>query len=266
MVISSLSTIFVIIFGSLILKTRFFPINYIGSFICLVGLSLILASKSQQFEGSNGPDQSIVGDLYALLAAFGYALSNTLNERLARMEVSFKHSKYGFHPQPSSSFYIQCQIGRYPVAAQTSMALFGTFFSTFFLVTLGREDIITFSNIVSQPFVPQNWGLILYPILMVSLYILVPNYFQLFSAIIFNFSMITADLYIFIYNHFTSAATLTNLYLGGVFCIFIGLGVYSCVEPIHYDSDDVILDDGIRSESSSSLRSPSLLSRSSDQN
>ncbi|KAJ3273441.1 hypothetical protein HDV01_004511 [Terramyces sp. JEL0728] len=203
MLINSSSTVLVIIIGSTFFRIQYKKNNYIGGTICLLGLLFVLLGKA---ENSNSSGNSIVGNSFALMGAFGYSISNILNERLSRMEEG------------------------YPIACLSSMGFFGTIISLIFLFTVGQREISDISQIVRLDGYVWN---IIYSLVMVAMYILVAKYFQKYGAILFNFNIITADLYIFIYSQIVFTFILSGSYILGLFLIMIGLVLYSTAEPIY---------------------------------
>jgi solute carrier family 35 protein F1/2 len=204
MLISSMSTVFVIIFGYSILNIKYQKLNIIGACICLIGLSFILYSKSKAHQGYER--ETLKGDLYALFAGICYAMSNVLSERLTRTEKG------------------------YPYAALSAMGMFGSVFAVFLLFSpLGSEDFKNWNNL--DRFEPKYIGLGIYPFLMLAFYILTPKYFQTFSSILFNFHVLTADIYIFIFNYIFKTVEFSVYYWIGVIFVFLGIFMYSLVEP-----------------------------------
>ena len=86
---------------------------------------------------ANGENKSIEGDLYALGAALGYAVSNVLQEKLSRLEKG------------------------YPALTLTAMGVFGSVFSSVFLfcTPMGRRALVLVRKMASSPFKPGNLGL-----------------------------------------------------------------------------------------------------------
>ena len=154
MFIQSLSVVFVMMISPFVIGARYNRINLLGALIASGGLVMVMFGKH-----ANGENKSIEGDLYALGAALGYAVSNVLQEKLSRLEKG------------------------YPALTLTAMGVFGSVFSSVFLfcTPMGRRALVLVRKMASSPFKPGNLGLAVYPFLMLALYSLIPCYFQLFS-------------------------------------------------------------------------------------
>jgi solute carrier family 35 protein F1/2 len=215
--ISSLSTVFVIVIAALLLKIRYGLYNYGGAALCLIGLGLIMGSR---VEGMNPVTPSITGSMMALGSAVAYAISNVFNERLAIVEIE-----------------------RYPFAAIASMGLVGTIGSIGTIASpWGQDEITRITSVINSGSYDSRYSsLFAYPFLMLFIYSIAPKYFQWYSVILFNFNILTAGLYVFIYDHFftdTLGTSLSPLSTSGVVLVFIGLLIYSSqqpMEPFKYD-------------------------------
>jgi drug/metabolite transporter (DMT)-like permease len=230
--ISSLSTIFAVMFGYLMLGVTYKRMNVYGSLVCVVGLLFIISSKI--IVENNRPDNTdvingilhgsrvinhfgcgnhgLIGDFYALMAAFCYSLSNILNERLSKMESN------------------------YPIATLTAMGVFGTLISFFFIISpISAEDFKLLASI--DHFDGKLIVLGFYPFVMFGFYVLVPTYLKLYSTILFNFHIVTADLYVFFYRLIFDPMEMPFVYWIGVLLVFMGLSIYALEEPT-YPHDD----------------------------
>lgn len=163
MLLDCWSTPVCMILSFLFLKVRYRWVQYLGVFIALCGLGMLVGSDVMT--GRNYEGQDVVkGDLFCILGATLYGLSNVGEEFMAR-----KHPLYEV-------------IGMF--------TFFATFINLVQLMILERSE---FSSLVGQP---EAVGMIVvYTVCMFILYSLAPVMFRLGSAVLYNLSLLTSDFY-----------------------------------------------------------------------
>lgn len=193
MLIGACSTPSVVLLSFFFLKTRYQWTHLTGVALTVIGLVLLVVSDvitDKNYEGSS----PLNGNLYCIIAAFLYAISNTLEEFFVR-----KHPTYEI------------------------LAFLGTFGMVINLTQLlifesGEFKHITFNG--------QVIGLYAgFTIAMFSLYSLVPVLIGLTNATFYNISLLTSDfygliigLYIFKYvNHPLYPVAFTLVVIGLIF-------------------------------------------------
>ncbi|RKP12747.1 solute carrier family 35 member SLC35F1/F2/F6, partial [Piptocephalis cylindrospora] len=153
----------VVVFLSIItLRLRYAWSHYLGLIVCLAGVLLLLFSDIGSGDGS-APDP-IKGDLFCLLGATLYGISNVLEEKLVRQ------------------YAITDVIG--------GLGMFGMVFNGIQLGALEHEEL---RNV---KWTPPVVGMILgFDLALFLFYSLTPVLFRLAGATFFNLSLLTSDIY-----------------------------------------------------------------------
>jgi len=185
----------VVLLSIFFLKMRFIRYHYLGVFLAMVGMALLI--WSDMANGKNFPGSDYVkGDLFCILAATLYAVSNVYQEFLVR------------------------QRPMYEVVGQ--LGFWATIICGIQLAILERTEIqtITWTNEVI--------GYIIgFDIAMFILYSVSPILLRLSNATFFNLSLLTSDFYGLILGIFIFNYTVDSLYPIAYVLIIGGLIVYN---------------------------------------
>ncbi|CAO3583183.1 unnamed protein product [Absidia cylindrospora] len=194
MLLDCWSTPVCMILSFIFLKVRYRWVQYLGVFIALCGLGMLVASDV--ITGRNyAASDAVKGDLFCLLGATLYGVSNVSEEILAR-----KHPLYEV-------------IGMF--------TFFATFINLVQLMILERNE---FSSLVGQP---EAVGMIVvYTVCMFILYSLAPVMFRLGSAVLYNLSILTSDFYGLIFGLGLFGYSVTVMYPFAYVVIIIGIAIY----------------------------------------
>ncbi|KAI8344036.1 hypothetical protein BC941DRAFT_342648 [Chlamydoabsidia padenii] len=194
MLLDCWSTPVCMILSLIFLKVRYRWVQYLGVFIALCGLGMLVASDV--ITGKNYEGQDVVkGDLFCILGATLYGVSNVAEEFMAR-----KHPLYEV-------------IGMF--------TFFATFINLVQLMILERSE---FSSLVGQP---EAVGMIIvYTICMFILYSLAPVMFRLGSAVLYNLSILTSDFWGLIIGIGVFHYSVTVMYPFAFVVIVIGIAIY----------------------------------------
>ncbi|KAG0164179.1 hypothetical protein DFQ28_010699 [Apophysomyces sp. BC1034] len=176
------------------LKVRYRWVQYLGVFIALCGLGMLVGSDvmtGKNYEAVN----AVKGDLFCLLGATLYGFSNVGEEFMAR-----KHPLYEV-------------IGMF--------TFFATFINLIQLMILERDELSTFVN------TPEAIGMVVvYTVCMFTLYSLAPVMFRLGSALLYNLSLLTSDFYGLIFGLGLFGYKVTFLYPIAYVVVIIGIAIY----------------------------------------
>lgn len=181
--------------------------------IVIAGIILINYSKwiyQRDHTSINDAETHILsGSLLALVAAFCYALSNVLQEKISIKETGYPWSTLGAMGIGGSALSL----------VVTQFTLYGI---------RDRDELIY------NPSSAKYW-VIGYICSMILMYSCVPLYLQRWGAIRFNFSMLTADMYVFLY-HFANPVSnndqlLDSFYLLGFVSVLTGLFIFNLRQP-----------------------------------
>ncbi|KAI8086432.1 uncharacterized protein BX664DRAFT_265538 [Halteromyces radiatus] len=194
MLLDCWSTPVCMILSFFFLKVRYRWVQYLGVFIALCGLGMLVASDVITGRNYDASD-ALKGDLFCLLGATLYGVSNVSEEYMAR-----KHPLYEV-------------IGMF------------TFFATFInLVQLFILERSEFSSLVGQP---EAVGMIIvYTVCMFVLYSLAPVMFRLGSAVLYNLSILTSDFYGLIFGLGLFGYSVTVMYPFAYVIIIVGIAIY----------------------------------------
>ncbi|ORY93942.1 hypothetical protein BCR43DRAFT_495596 [Syncephalastrum racemosum] len=194
MLIDCWSTPVCVILSVIFLKVRFRWVQYLGIFVALVGLGMLVGSDVITGKNYDAIDP-VRGDLFCLLGATLYGFSNVGEEYMAR-----KHPLYEV---------IGC------------FTFFATFINFVQLMIFERNE---FSTLVGQP---EAVGMIIaYTGCMFILYSLAPIMFRMGSAILYNLSILTSDFYGLIFGLGLFGYTVTVMYPFAYVVVIIGIAIY----------------------------------------
>lgn len=187
------STPVCMILSFFIFKVRYRWVQYLGVFICLCGLGMLVGSDV--LTGKNyGATDAVKGDLFCLLGATFYGLSNVGEEYMAR-----KHPLYEV-------------IGMF--------TFFATFINLVQIFIFERQEWAGFAD-------PGIGGMVAtYTICMLVLYSLAPVLFRLGSAVVYNLSILTSDFFGLIFGLGLFGYTVTALYPVAYCVVIIGIAIY----------------------------------------
>ncbi|KAI8371490.1 solute carrier family 35 member SLC35F1/F2/F6 [Radiomyces spectabilis] len=194
MLLDCWSTPVCMILSFLFLKVRYKWVQYVGVFIALCGLGMLVGSDVMTDKNYAAAD-AVKGDLFCLLGATLYGFSNVGEEIMAR-----KHPLYEV-------------IGMF--------TFFATFINFVQLMILERSEFASFVN--------QGEAIamvIVYTCCMFVLYSLAPVMFRLGSAVLYNLSLLTSDFYGLIFGLGLFGYKVTFLYPIAYVVIIIGIAIY----------------------------------------
>lgn len=144
--------------------------------------------------------------MLAFIAAILYASSNVLEEYVTQVEKG------------------------YPIGALGAMGFVGSIVSLIITqgTAYGQADR---DSVILNPS-PYRWFVSGYVLCMVIFYLAVPAYLQRFSAVRFNFSILTADLFVFVFNKYYLGAGIDGYYIAGFVAVLVGLLVFNLRQPV----------------------------------
>ncbi|KAI8082527.1 solute carrier family 35 member SLC35F1/F2/F6 [Gilbertella persicaria] len=187
------STPVCMILSFIFLKVRFRWVQYVGVFICLCGLGMLVGSDVLT-DKNYGAVDAVKGDLFCLLGATLYGFSNVGEEYMAR-----KHPLYEV-------------IGMF--------TFFATFINLVQIFIFERDQWSQFAN-------PEIAGMIVtYTICMLVLYSLAPVIFRMGSAVVYNISLLTSDFYGLIFGLGLFGYKVTVLYPFAYVVVIVGIVIY----------------------------------------
>jgi solute carrier family 35 protein F1/2 len=193
MLLDCWSTPVCMILSFLLLKVRYRWVQYLGVFIALCGLGMLVGSDVMT-DKNYGATDAVKGDLFCILGATLYGFSNVGEELMAR-----KHPLYEV-------------IGMF------------TFFATF----INLVQIFIFERSEWAAFNDQGVSamVVVYTICMFVLYSLAPVMFRLGSAVLYNLSILTSDFYGLIFGLGLFGYKVTIMYPFAYVVIIIGIAIY----------------------------------------
>ncbi|XP_030851326.1 solute carrier family 35 member F2-like [Strongylocentrotus purpuratus] len=189
----------VILLSFLILRTRYRIIHIVGVVTCIAGLGALIGAdvlSGRASSGDSAPSNKLLGDIFCLLGASLYGVSNVAQEYVVR-----QYTRTEF-------------LGM--------VGLFGTFVSGIQLVALERQELASFSWNIEAILL-----LLGFAACMFCLYSFFPVVIQWSSATVVNLSILTADMYTLIIGIFVFHFAFSGLYLFGFGLIFAGVILYS---------------------------------------
>ncbi|KAF9582428.1 hypothetical protein BGW38_000221 [Lunasporangiospora selenospora] len=188
----------VVLLSVFFLRMRFVRYHYLGVFICMVGMAFLIWSDMVAGKDFPGSDY-LKGDLFCLLGATLYALSNVGQEFLVR------------------------QRPMYEVVGQ--LGFWATIINGIQLAILERKEIATIN------WTPSVVGYIIgFDIAMFIMYSVSPILLRLSSATFFNLSLLTSDFYGLLFGIFLFNATINKIYPIAYVLIMLGIIIYN-VKP-----------------------------------
>ncbi|KAI7889430.1 solute carrier family 35 member SLC35F1/F2/F6 [Mucor mucedo] len=176
-----------------LLKVRYRWVQYLGVFIALCGLGMLVASDVIT-DKNYGAVDAVKGDLFCLLGATLYGFSNVGEELMAR-----KHPLYEV-------------IGMF--------TFFATFINLVQIFIFERSEWANFADTKIAGMV------VVYTVCMFVLYSLAPVMFRLGSAVLYNLSILTSDFYGLIFGLGLFGYKVSIMYPFAYVVIIIGIGIY----------------------------------------
>ncbi|KAF9208823.1 hypothetical protein BGZ49_007379 [Haplosporangium sp. Z 27] len=185
----------VVILSVFFLKMHFVRWHYLGVFLALVGMGLLIWSDMKAGKNYPGMDAA-KGDIFCIIGATLYAFSNCGQEYLVR------------------------QMPMYEVVGQ--LGLWGTIINGIQLAILERQEL---QNIEWNGKI-VGW-ILGFDAAMFLMYSLSPLVFRLSSATFFNLSLLTSDFYGLLFGLFLFNAKINNIYPIAYVVIIVGIIVYN---------------------------------------
>ncbi|KAF9942812.1 hypothetical protein BGZ67_010444 [Mortierella alpina] len=185
----------VVLMSVFFLKMRFIRYHYLGVVLAMAGMGFLIWSDMEAGKDFPGSDY-VKGDLFCLLGATLYAVSNVYQEFLVR------------------------QAPMYEVVGQ--LGFWATFLNGAQLAILERNEI---RNVKWTPQVVLY--IIGFDIALFIMYSVSPLLFRLSSATFFNLSLLTSDFYGLIFGIFLFNAKINRLYPIAYVLIIAGIIVYN---------------------------------------
>ncbi|KAF9324577.1 hypothetical protein BG006_000403 [Podila minutissima] len=185
----------VVLLSVFFLKMRFMRYHYLGVFVTMVGMGFLIWSDMEAGKNFPGSDY-IKGDLFCILGATLYAVSNVYQEFLVR------------------------QTPMYEVVGQ--LGFWATILNGVQLAILERNEL------KSVQWTPAVVGYIIgFDIALFIMYSVSPILFRLSSATFFNLSLLTSDFYGLVFGIFLFGAKISRLYPIAYVLIIAGIIVYN---------------------------------------
>ncbi|KAI9235717.1 hypothetical protein MVEG_07664 [Podila verticillata NRRL 6337] len=185
----------VVILSVFFLKMRFIRYHYLGVFVAMVGMGFLIWSDMEAGKNFPGSDY-IKGDLFCILGATLYGVSNVYQEFLVR------------------------QTPMYEVVGQ--LGFWATILNGIQLAVLERNEL------KSIEWTPAVVGYIIgFDIAMFIMYSVSPILFRLSSATFFNLSLLTSDFYGLVFGIFLFGYKINRLYPIAYALIIVGIIVYN---------------------------------------
>ncbi|PVU93033.1 hypothetical protein BB561_003487 [Smittium simulii] len=164
--------------------------------ICIGGIVILIILDNKSTSSAFTPKNMLKGDIFMIIGATCYAVSNILLEYIVRKRPMFE--ALGF------------------------LGLFGTLINGIQVAALERKEL---SNIVwDGEVIGYIIGFVLF---MFLLYTLVPILLRISSATFLNLSLITADIYILFIGIYAFGYTVSKLYALAFVLIVIGLAIFN---------------------------------------
>ncbi|RIA92410.1 DUF914-domain-containing protein [Glomus cerebriforme] len=215
MLLDAWATPCVVILLIVFLKVKFHWSQYLAVLICLGGIGIIIVADFQSGVDMHTANKPILGDIFCLISATCYALSNVGEEYFVRKRPL------------------------YEVVGQ--MGFFGTIISGIQLAIFERQELAT--GVWNGTIV----GFILaYTIAMFCLYTGTPILFRLSNAAFFNLSLLTSDFYSLVFTVFLFHEKMYKLYPVAYVGTILGLTIYNIypatqpkIEPKIDDDNEV---------------------------
>ncbi|KAJ2714777.1 hypothetical protein H4R19_001550 [Coemansia spiralis] len=181
----------VMVLGFFVLRARFRWMQILGVLMCLGGMGMLV--KGDMDGGKNyAASDAVRGDIYIIIGATCYALSNTLEEFIVRHRPQYETVAW--------------------------LGLFATIINGVQMAALERDTLRSMPW--SGPIVGYSIG---FGLVMFVLYTLVPFLFRLSSATFYNLSILTSDFWGIVFAKYLFGDTITPIYGGAFVLIVCGL-------------------------------------------
>ena len=191
----------VMVLSRIFLHTRYHAVHGWGVLICIAGLACLVVSDHLA-DNNTSASNSLMGDVYCLMGAALYAVSNVCQEALVKT-----HDRYEF-------------LG--------FLGVFGALFSSVQLTVFERQELL---NIAWTPDVVCL--LAGFVVSMFCMYTLTSAFMIEADATLFNLSLLTSDLYAVVLGTFLFDVRLNALYFGAAACVVLGILLYNQRMPVH---------------------------------
>ncbi|KAJ1916291.1 hypothetical protein H4219_003859 [Mycoemilia scoparia] len=185
----------VVVLTFFLMKIRFHWSQYLGVIVCLVGLGLLIKSDMDSGKNNKAKD-AVKGDIFMLIGATCYGVSNTLEEYIVRQRPQYETIAW--------------------------LGLFGTIINGVQLAILERNELKMIPW--SGPVVGYILG---FDFTMFLLYSLTPFLFRLSSAAFYNLSILTSDFYGLIFGIYLFGYKIFPLYAGSYVIVIVGIIIYN---------------------------------------
>ncbi|KAJ1896162.1 hypothetical protein LPJ81_004803 [Coemansia sp. IMI 209127] len=184
----------VVVLSFFLLKARYWWLQILGVLMCLGGMGLLI--KGDVDTGQNYAAQDAVkGDIFMLIGATCYALSNTTEEFIVRHRPQYETVAW--------------------------LGFFGT------IINGVQMAIIEHKKLSQLVWTKEVVGFTLgFDFVMFVLYTIVPFLFRMSSATFYNLSILTSDFYGLIFSKYMFHQKITAIYAGAFVLIVAGLLVY----------------------------------------
>ncbi|GMH57303.1 hypothetical protein TrRE_jg5195, partial [Triparma retinervis] len=198
------------LFSKPILKRVFTGTQIAAAAVCITGIGLVILSDALfptgDKETTEGVNDSVTGDLLALIGSIVYALNNVLCEK-----------------------YVQVDRIEY----LGMLGLFATIWAGMEVAALESGEVGAFFTRGSEPECEggsPGWLLGGYVISITLFYVRMTSFVQTSSAALLNVSLLTSDVYSLVWVVATSGHWPSWVYFVGTAFIFGGVGLYSYAE------------------------------------
>ena len=199
MMLSSWATPVCIILSIFILKARYSWTQYLSVLVCLVGLGLLIYSDTLAGRYNSEANNVILGDIFCIVSAILYGVSNVIEERCLRRASSTQ--VLGF------------------------MGLFGSIVAGIQLAILEREEVsYIFSTEPSFKFIGSFLG---FNFVLFAFYSIIPWLYRLASATFGNLSLLTANFYGLLIGLLVYRYTANYVYFIAYIIIISGIVLYN---------------------------------------
>ncbi|KAJ1674829.1 hypothetical protein EV182_002483, partial [Spiromyces aspiralis] len=185
----------VVVLMFFLMKIRFHWSQYLGVVVCLVGLGLLIKSDMDSGKNYKAKD-AVKGDIFMLIGATCYGVSNTLEEYIVRQRPQYETVAW--------------------------MGVFGTVINGIQLVVLERKELARLHW--DGKVVGFTLG---FDFTMVVLYSLAPILFRLSSSAFYNLSILTSDFYGLVFGIYLFGYKILPLYAGAYAIVIVGIIIYN---------------------------------------
>ncbi|KAJ2770326.1 hypothetical protein IWQ56_002206 [Coemansia nantahalensis] len=184
----------VMVLGFFVLRARYRWLQILGVLLCLGGMGLLV--KGDMDAGKNyAATDAVKGDIFMLIGATCYAVSNTIEEFVVRRRPQYETVAW--------------------------LGLFATLINGVQMAALERDTLRDMPW--SGPIVGYTVG---FGLVMFVLYSLAPFLFRLSSATFYNLSILTSDFWGLVFAKYLFGDSITPIYGGAFVLIVCGLLTY----------------------------------------